>query len=421
MMDEITAIGPASALTPRGHGMEGRATMQFHSTDQASGHLKYREGKRGTTIYCKGRVQGEHFEFKIGLLWTGRGKPATGYLTKSMAENRLREYLVRAQMGEVPAKAERATLEDAINEWLRYIEHDRKRKPSTVAGYRHECFGSEEHSIAVAFGPTTRLDKIDPNRVERFKSKLLEKGLSPRSINKRLLILNGIFKRAGRVWGVVNPLTDVELIPVTDSGDIDVLVPAEIAKLAAAAIDRDGPLFTVAAFTGLRMGELRALRWRDLDFDKQLVHVRRSYVRGTDGLPKSGKVRSVPMVRQAEAAFRSLIQREHFTSEDDLVFCNELGSYRDDARIRRRFTRALERAGLRKVRFHDLRHTFGTLAVQAFPLTDVKAYMGHADISTTMIYVHHVPRHDAADKLSAIIGNVDLPEPKAKGNLSLVA
>ncbi len=55
------------------------------------------------------------------------------------------------------------------------------------------------------------------------------------------------------------------------------------------------------------------------------------------------------------------------------------------------------------VRFHDLRHSFGTLAVQVFPLSDVKAYMGHADIATTMIYVHHVPQVDAAEKLSAAL------------------
>ena len=58
---------------------------------------------------------------------------------------------------------------------------------------------------------------------------------------------------------------------------------------------------------------------------------------------------------------------------------------------------------LEPIRFHDLRHTFGTLAVQVFPLSDVKAYMGHADIATTMIYVHHVPQVDAAEKLSAAL------------------
>lgn len=63
----------------------------------------------------------------------------------------------------------------------------------------------------------------------------------------------------------------------------------------------------------------------------------------------------------------------------------------------------MKAAGLKHLRFHDLRHSFGTLAVQVFPLTDVKAYMGHADIATTMIYVHHVPRVDAAEKLSSAL------------------
>jgi integrase len=58
---------------------------------------------------------------------------------------------------------------------------------------------------------------------------------------------------------------------------------------------------------------------------------------------------------------------------------------------------------LKRLRLHDLRHTFGTLTVQAFPLTDVKAYMGHADIQTTMLYVHHVPQVDAADRLSQVV------------------
>ncbi len=53
--------------------------------------------------------------------------------------------------------------------------------------------------------------------------------------------------------------------------------------------------------------------------------------------------------------------------------------------------------------FHDLRHTFGTLAVRAFPLSDVKAFMGHESIDTTMIYVHHVPQTDAAAKLSKLL------------------
>ena len=154
----------------------------------------------------------------------------------------------------------------------------------------------------------------------------------------------------------------------------------------------------MAAFTGPRLGELRALRWTDIDFEKRLVHVRASFTRGAVGAPKSGRVRSVPLIDQAARALDALSKRDIFAGADDLVFVEAAGEYIDDTRLRRRFQAALERAGLKRLRLHDLRHTFGTLAVQAFPLTDVKAFMGHADITTTMIYVHHVPQNDAADK-----------------------
>lgn len=111
------------------------------------------------------------------------------------------------------------------------------------------------------------------------------------------------------------------------------------------------------------------------------------------------------MIDQVLRALDGLSRREDFTDPGDPVFPNEVGNFLDDSRLRQRYYKALERAGLQRVRFHDLRHTFGTLAVQAFPLSDVKAYMGHADIQTTMIYVHHVPQHDAADRLSRVVAD----------------
>lgn len=71
--------------------------------------------------------------------------------------------------------------------------------------------------------------------------------------------------------------------------------------------------------------------------------------------------------------------------------------------LRRRFYEALDAAGLPRVRLHDLRHGFGTLAVQAFPITDVQGYLGHAHITTTMRYVHHAPGADHAARLRAVL------------------
>ena len=111
----------------------------------------------------------------------------------------------------------------------------------------------------------------------------------------------------------------------------------------------------------------------------------------------------MPLIDQAARALDGLSRREHFTGDEDLVFIRKDGEHLDGDQLRKRYRVALEQAGLKRIRFHDLRHTFGTLAVQAFPLTDVQAYMGHANVETTRGYIHHVPRHDAADRLTALV------------------
>lgn len=173
---------------------------------------------------------------------------------------------------------------------------------------------------------------------------------------------------------------------------------------------QDAALITVAAFAGLRMGEARALRWGDVDFARQTIFVRWNYTAGERGRAKSGMVRSVPLIDQAATALDRLSRREHFTAPDDLVFGSTVGGFLDDGIIRRAFYAALEEAGLGERRrgpdpfvFHDLRHTFGTLAAQAWPLPEVQGHMGHADIDTTMIYVHHQPKAAAASELTRLV------------------
>jgi integrase len=151
------------------------------------------------------------------------------------------------------------------------------------------------------------------------------------------------------------------------------------------------------SFTGLRRGELLALRWRDVDFAGQVVRVRASYAAGALTPPKSGKVRSVPMAPEVATALAKLGDRPLFTGDDDLVFVGEDGGHLDGSALRRRYNRALERAGLRRLRFHDLRHTFGTRMIAKADISRVQEWMGHADVQTTMKYLHYAPREgDAA-------------------------
>jgi integrase len=131
--------------------------------------------------------------------------------------------------------------------------------------------------------------------------------------------------------------------------------------------------------------------------------VRKNRVRAEVKDPKSHRVRSVPMIDDVMRALDGLSKRAEFTGPADLVFCSTLGEPLDDNAIRRAFRAGLKRAELQAMRVHDLRHTFGTLAVRVWPVTEVQAYMGHADIQTTMRYVHHMPRHKAASELSQLV------------------
>lgn len=263
------------------------------------------------------------------------------------------------------------------------------------------------------FGADTPLDEITRTDVERFRDRLLSEGRMTRaSIQKTLVLLHGMFKRAKRRgWITVNPCEDVERVTVRSSGDFNVLEVEEVhAVIRAAADEQDAAIFATAAFAGLRMGELRALRWKDIDFAGRTIHVRANYTHCQERKPKSGKVRSVPLVDDVAAALDRLSRREHFTAPGDLVFCSVVGSYVHDGDLRRRFYAALnaadlghKRTGPKPMTFHDLRHTFGTMAVKVWDLPKVQGYMGHADISTTMLYVHHVPKHDDADALGRLV------------------
>jgi len=210
-------------------------------------------------------------------------------------------------------------------------------------------------------------------------------------------------------WCVANPCTLAPHPRVRPSADIRFLGRKELeALLAAVDIEAkpfgrtDRAIILTAALTGLRQGELLALRWRDVDWRSKRVRVRRNYVRGHWGTPKSRRgERSVPMASRLARELCSHREGSRFSGEDDLVFAHpETGEVLSHDSLRRRFKRAVREAGIRDLRFHDLRHTFGT-RIAASPdisMRDLQAWMGHEDIRTTLIYADYEPA-DGESKL----------------------
>lgn len=124
--------------------------------------------------------------------------------------------------------------------------------------------------------------------MDAFRERLLAEGrLSRRTVQKVLVLLHGVFARAKRKkWIAANPAEDAERVTIRRSGDFNVLSPVEVEAVTRAAdSEQDTALFTVAAFAGLRLGELRALRWADIDFGRRTVLVRASYTASTLGRP----------------------------------------------------------------------------------------------------------------------------------------
>jgi integrase len=163
----------------------------------------------------------------------------------------------------------------------------------------------------------------------------------------------------------------------------------------------DHALYLTAAMTGLREGELVALRWRDVDWSASVIRVRRNYTRGRLGTPKSKRSsRALPMADRLGGELDCHFKRSLYQGDDHLVFCHpQTGEPYDASQIRKRFYAAMTAAGMGQrcgreggITFHSLRHTFGTLmAAAGVPMRTLQEWMGHRNLATTEIYADYAP------------------------------
>lgn len=376
------------------------------AASRASGHIRVVHRVRdGQVYFAKLKLpDGTQPQRRLGKVWPKRTKPPAGYLTRGMAEALL-EAILAGKDGSVNLNPSHVTFKQACSEYLRWRQDDKHRKRSTIGDYASTI----KTHLLPAFGESTPVEDITTASVDAFREQLLDGKRSHRTAQKTMILLHGILGRAQhKGWVKVNPCARAEKVDVPRTGGFNILTIEQVHAVARAARDEQlSALITFAAFTGLRQGEMIALRWRHIDFADRIVHVQRNYVRGQEDTPKSHRARSVPLSDQALLVLDGLSRREHFTGPDDLVFCTVAGGHLLDDKLRAGFYDALTAAGLGAMReksepivFHDLRHTFGTLAIRIAPVTDVQHWMGHARIETTMNYVHYVPQAGNAAKLT---------------------
>jgi integrase len=346
--------------------------------------------EKSGAFYGKWRVNGRQVLRKLGP----RRRPGTrDGLTRAQAEARLRELMAHTV---VPTSPERLTFDEVGQRYVRHLEEVMQRKGTTIQDYRI--------MLRLHLGPyfgSTHIVKLDARDIDAYIAAKRRGGLAVKTITNHLNFAHGVFAFAlkrGLVTQNAVAMTDRPQSPPTDP-DIRFLDREELEALLRASVDdvlgpTDRVLWLTAAMTGLRQGELAALRWRDVDWSAGLIRVRRSYSRGQYTTPKSRRSsRAVPMADRVAGELERHFKRSAYTHDDGLVFCHpESGRPYDASKSRVRFKQALKRAGLRPLRFHDLRHTYGTrMAAAGTPLRTLQGWMGHRDYKTTEIYADFAP------------------------------
>jgi integrase len=377
---------------------------------QGTGSLQVRTDTGGREHwYGHWRANGQQVRRRIGLK---RPEGTRDGLTRVQAEARLRDLIsettVARRVGEALTIAE-------VAKRYRTMAERKGRKRSTL-----QDLESHARVHLDPFFCEKALDKITPEDVQDFVGQLEAKELAPKTIRNIVGTLSALFnfaKLPKNRWAVSNPCEGVEILTPEVDHDVRFLTLDELDGLVAHArpmdprqsVDfqaLDRVLYVVAAMTGMRRGELLALRWLDVDWLAGRVRVRQNYVRGEFGTPKSRRsVRSVPMADEVARALEGWSKLSAWTGDEDLVFANPVsGEPLGAANVTRRMQAALEAAGIadRRYVFHDLRHTFGTrMAAAGAPLTSIKAWMGHRSIETTLIYADYQPSGRDADLVAA--------------------
>lgn len=283
---------------------------------------------------------------------------------------------------ELSSGRRRAAFSGFAAHWMRLASAD--LKPTTVRSYDRAL----RLYLVPALGDA-EMRTIASEQVQELKADLLQQ-VSPKTTKNVLGVLSALFRDAV-AWGYCerNPCASLRALRAPPPSHA--WWTAEESDRFLATVAEHEPahlaLFTLALRAGLRRGELVALRWEDVDLTNRHVHVRRSYSEGVEGTPKSGIARTVPLTQQSVGALQ-----QHPRHVDGLVFGRVSGGHANADWWKKVLDRNIKRAGVRPVRFHDLRHSFASqLVATGCPLPVVQRYLGHSDVQTTMVYSHLAP------------------------------
>jgi integrase len=417
-------------------GMGGKRTY-------GTGHLYVKHG----SYYARWRTStGRLVNRKVGPT---RPTGSNQGLSRPQAERALRKLQEQEERRREPAVVDaRVTVVDAAESLRRKLAVEGARK-----SYLENCESMTRVHIAVHLHkPIAKAQTAD---IEALADAMLNCSRQPKTVRNVITFLHSVFEHAiAKGWVTDNPVRRAARPKRRRQGDGDpdlqFLTVPELDAVLRAIPDRVvhrqpkptragrrgpapppppdvlGPVLRVvilaAAMTGLRQSELLGLRWRDVDWTARRVRVRNTFVRGehsAEGKSDLSTRRSVPIADRLLRELERWSKRTRYASDHDLVFAHpQTGNPLDRSKVTKRFQAACRDARVRSIRFHDLRHTFGTrLAASGQPLRTIQEFLGHADSKTTQIYTHYAPsEHELAMVNAAFDPQRRTNEPSATGD-----
>ena len=282
---------------------------------------------------------------------------------------------------------------------------------------------SEQHSKEmilrihlVPFFEDQELREIEPEQITAYIAEKKGSGLSDKTINNHLAVLRK-FLNTAKEWGYIehNPMSGIKALKTAPSS-FGFYTEDERDRFLAVCQEQEPywyPFFLTSFLTGMRLGEMCALTWKDINFDSSSIRVSSSVWQGHRGTPKSGRSRAIPLHSRLKEVLLNQKGRP-----DELIFKAKRGTPLTRNSVRKPFRRIQEAAGLRRIRLHDIRHSFASqLIMNGQPMKVVQELLGHSDIRMTDIYSHLAPsmNQDAVEGLLSAKN-----EPKSRHSVGTV-
>ncbi len=345
--------------------------------------------------------------------------------TQQDVKNKLQEYKKQMLMGVL--NEDKLTVSDWFYSWL-FDYRKQDLKPKSFQRYH----GIYKNYIENTDFGNIKLNDLRTTHLQRHYKKLLDNGVTPTTIRQINTNLKTCLNEAERQGYIQKNWCKLVTLPKKeDNKEVKVLTKQEQEKFLEAIKGHELELlYIVALGTGLRIGEILGLKWSDIDFKNNEIHVNRSLQKAAiyendkivryevqETTPKTkNSLRTIPVPqniikklrahKKEQNEFILLLQEEY--DNKNYVFCNKLGKPIEDKRPGRNLKTILTSIGIEPIKFHALRHTYATRLFEAgIPPKTVQHLMGHSDIETTMnIYTHVMKEQklEAIEKINSIFG-----------------